>query len=838
MARSAIVWLRVWMVLAIFSCPLAMRAAEYDLSECQDAFIKGDYAKVIQQARAAVKARERSTDWGLLLAQALWTTGKYPEAEEAIRTAHRYDYGSVRVRLLGYKIARSAGDLEDAASLLDEINSMSGSRRFGPREPVELVALGEAAVLLGADPKVVLDNFYSPIKKTYPKLRDVHLAIGRLALEKHDYALAGKAFQEGLAQFPDDPDLLCGLAEALAASDSGAMLKLLATVFEKNKNHVPARLLLVEYLVDAEEYSEAEKELKKIEAVDPNRPEMWAFRGVLAHLRNDSSAEESARENGLKYWKTNPLVDHIIGRKLSQKYRFAEGSVYQRRALKFEPNYLPAKIQLARDLMRLGDETEGWRLAKEVADKDAYDVSAYNLATLQETVSKYQVLTNEHFTVRMSPDEARVYGSQALELLEKARAQLTKKYGLELTNQTTVEIFPSQKDFAVRTFGMPGGEGYLGVCFGNVITANSPATHTMNWQSVLWHEFCHVVTLHLTQNKMPRWLSEGISVYEERRADPRWGEQMEPRYREFITTGKMKPIDDMSSAFMAPPSGLYLQFAYYQSSLVVEFIIERFGLDAMRGVLRDLGEGKPINEVLAAHTEPLEKLQKDFDAFAKGAAEAFGPDSVWQKAKRGSDGEIDRAWAALNPNNYWVNSERAGDLLEKRNDADAIPLLEKAIKLYPRQSGGDNAYALLAQIYRSQKNTNSEHDVLTRWVKLDPEAPDGLSRLIELDLAAHDYSAARTHSHALLQVNPLSPVPYNALADASEKAGKMGEAARAYETELLLNPPDRPEIHYRLARLFRKDNAAAARRHILLALEEAPRFRAAHALLLELSVSK
>ena len=38
-----------------------------------------------------------------------------------------------------------------------------------------------------------------------------------------------------------------------------------------------------------------------------------------------------------------------------------------------------------------------------------------------------------------------------------------------------VEIFPQRKEFAVRTFGLPGADGLLGVCFGRVITANSPA---------------------------------------------------------------------------------------------------------------------------------------------------------------------------------------------------------------------------------------------------------------------------------------------------------------------------------------------------------------------------
>lgn len=111
-------------------------------------------------------------------------------------------------------------------------------------------------------------------------------------------------------------------------------------------------------------------------------------------------------------------------------------------------------------------------------------------------------------------------------LLEEAHLTLCAKYDVQLSEQVHVEIFPRQQDFAIRTFGLPGGAGYLGVCFGNLITANSSQGNTpTNWQSVLWHEFCHVVTLQKTANRMPRWLSEGISVFEERHANPAWGQK-------------------------------------------------------------------------------------------------------------------------------------------------------------------------------------------------------------------------------------------------------------------------------------------------------------------------
>ena len=81
----------------------------------------------------------------------------------------------------------------------------------------------------------------------------------------------------------------------------------------------------------------------------------------------------------LAQWSTNPEVDHLIGRKLSQKYRFAEGAALQKQALGLDADYLPAKVQLCQDLLRLGEETEGWKLAAEIFSRDGYNVVAYNL---------------------------------------------------------------------------------------------------------------------------------------------------------------------------------------------------------------------------------------------------------------------------------------------------------------------------------------------------------------------------------------------------------------------------------------------------------------------------
>src|SRR5262249_43963420 len=160
--------------------------------------------------------------------------------------------------------------------------------------------------------------------------------------------------------------------------------------------------------------------------------------------------------------------------------------------------------------------------------------------------------------------------------------------------------------------GLPGADGLLGVCFGRVITAASPASggdHHSNWESVLWHEFCHVVTLNKTKNTMPRWLSEGISVYEEEKQDPAWGSSLNPRFRAMILGDALVPISRLSSAFLAPESPLHLQFAYFESALAVEFLVERAGRPALNLLLDDLGTGSSINDALPRRTKmSLEQL--------------------------------------------------------------------------------------------------------------------------------------------------------------------------------------------------------------------------------------
>src|SRR5205823_13616677 len=104
---------------------------------------------------------------------------------------------------------------------------------------------------------------------------------------------------------------------------------------------------------------------------------------------------------------------------------------------------------------------------------------------------------------------------------------------------------------------------------------------------------------------------EGISVYEERQQQGNWGEHMTPRYRAMILGADLTPVSQLSGAFLRPKTSAHLQFAYYESSLVVEWLVQKWGVEKLRALLADLARGVAINDALAARFAPIEKLDAE-----------------------------------------------------------------------------------------------------------------------------------------------------------------------------------------------------------------------------------
>ena len=820
--------------------PREIQAAE--LAECREMLNRGDYQACILATHEAITKNRYGESWPLIKAQAEAASGQFDTSLMTIANGLRRYSWSIRLRWIAREAALRSGREELAEALLSEIRTLVKQFSWRYTDAEEIVILGLIDELDGRDAREILDERFEKAKLRSRTSREPWLAIGNLALNKNDDSLAADNFKAALELFPNDPDFVSGLARAIASSDRQTAMAGIESALKMNPKHIPSLLFQVDGLVDADQYDAALQLVDRVHEIDSLEPEAWAYKAVIAHLTNDLRGEVMYRDKALARWTSNPRIDYLIGRKLSQHYRFREGAAYQRKSLALKADFAPAQRQLADDLLRLGEEVEGWKVAHDAYESDSYNVATYNLLELHDEIGKFATLQDNSFTLRMETVESNLYGVEVLELLHRAKQTLCSKYGLELKDRVTVEVFPNEDDFAVRTFGMPAVSGYLGVCFGRVITANSPASrreNPSNWEAVLWHEFCHVVTLELTQNRIPRWLSEGISVYEELQENASWGQRMDPRYREHILNNGLTPLSELSSAFMRPESGWHLQFAYFESAMAVDFLVQNFGIESLRAVLGDLRTGLPVNVALDRRCDALSELETRFEEFAKKQAESLAPNVDWEKPDlekllAENDGALE-AWVKENPKNFVGQMALAQQQLAGRKWSDAESTLRQLIAIYPTYIGGDNAYERLAGVYEQLDRPADERKILEQFAAISDDAVTANLRLVELQTEVSDWSALEQTAARLFAIDPLLEQPHSTRAVVAEKRNQPVVAERALGRLLLLEPDDPADIHYRFAKsLSAQGKYAVAKRQALKALEEAPRYRDAHRLLLDL----
>jgi tetratricopeptide (TPR) repeat protein len=401
------------------------------------------------------------------------------------------------------------------------------------------------------------------------------------------------------------------------------------------------------------------------------------------------------------------------------------------------------------------------------------------------------------------------------ELLEKAFKEMSAKYGFTPETPISFEMFPNHPDFAVRALGLPGMEGALGVCFGRMFVMDSPSARPpdeFNWGSTLWHEFTHVITLEMTDHKIPRWFSEGLSVYEERHAFPGWGDRLKLDYLEAIKAKKFLPIAELNDGFIRPKFPEQVLISYYQASLVGDFVEEKQGFGAIKKMLALYKEGKNTEQVFK---EALNFDLKDFDsqflAWVDNRTKDIDPKTFEQLV---SDGQ-----KSLNA-----------------NDTDkAIDMLSKAVALYPEYTQEHNAYEPLAEAYLKKGDTRAAIDVLQKMMKYQETRFNADMKLADLLKEQGQPDAARQPLEASLYVRPLEFATHEKLGTLLLSQKQYAPASREYETLLSLNTPDKAGAYFHLAEAhLGAGNKAEARKSVLKCLEIAPSYEPAQELLLKI----
>ncbi len=119
--------------------------------------------------------------------------------------------------------------------------------------------------------------------------------------------------------------------------------------------------------------------------------------------------------------------------------------------------------------------------------------------------------------------------------------------------------------------------------------------HPFNWARVLKHEFIHVINLQQTNFNIPHWYTEALAVLNEGYPRPQsWNDLLAQR----VASDKLFNLDTINLGFVRAHSGEEWNLAYCQAELYAEYMLARFGKDALAKMLAAYADNQTTRQAL------------------------------------------------------------------------------------------------------------------------------------------------------------------------------------------------------------------------------------------------
>ena len=567
---------------------------------------------------------------------------------------------------------------------------------------------------------------------------EAQLSAAELFTEKYAYADAATFLDDALKINRQQRARVFSILRATNVSKAAMRCpERSARALAVNPNFVEAISLKAAIALEAGRLDEASTEIEKALKINSRSLEAHSLKAAMLYLQDRDFEPQVAATLaiGPKYGDVFNTLSHYasITRRTEQAAQFA------RRATELAPGLWDAHLNLGMALLRMGQMEPGRAAVEKAFKGDPFNVWAKNTLDLLDSMRDFKETKRGAFIIKASAKESDVLAPYAASLLEEAAAKLTSKYRFTPKGPIIIEIFQNHEDFAVRTLGMPG-LGALGVCFGVVIAQDSPAareTGEFNWGSTLWHEYTHVITLQMTDYRVPRWFSEGLSVYEERRARPGWGDDWNPMFVRAFMDKRWFKMADLDAGFQRPKSPTDVPIAYFQASQVVEFIVERHGFDAILRMLAMYRDKASTPEVLQ---QVLKLTESDFDrefaAFVETKAKPLHQALSTQTNVVASLSK-EEVLKMLATQDTFALRIRAAELLAADGDTQgAVTHYIRALELFPYVAGPGNPYESLAKLLEQKGDPAQAAKVLEGLVKNDENNLEALKTIARIRLRA------------------------------------------------------------------------------------------------------
>jgi cellulose synthase operon protein C len=649
----------------------------------------------------------------------------------------------------------------------------------------------------------------------------------RLFLQTHQYNDAAELFREALKIFPSDPHAKLGLARVLAERFDGEAAPLLEEVLRDHEDLLEAHLLSAQLALESGQVDAAQKALERAGDLAGKQKlpplEIFAMRAAAEITRDRDPAPWIKR--ALDYNPRYGAVYEQLAHFEIMRRRYREATTLLRRAVEVQPDLWSARAELGSNLLRLGQIDEAREQLKAAYSGDPYSPTTVNSLRLLDRIDQFDVsstpvaVAGDSYVVRLRlhRSESSVLEPYAIDLMQQGIATFTRRYGFKLQEPVTIELYPDHDDFAVRVAALPG-IGLLGVTFGYVVAMDSPsgrASGDFHWGSTLWHELAHVFTLEATDHRVPRWLSEGISVFEEWRTGPTPGVVVPPDVITALSEDKFLPVSDLDQGFIRPSYPNQIQVSYVQAGLICLFVEQRWGFERLSTLLHQFDRA---NVTTAAAVQTTFKMapadfDKEFDAFLQS-----------------------RYGAVLGGMDEWQTQYAAArKAIQAEQWNDAIAPAKRAAELYPEHVGPGSPNLLLARALDKLGRRAEAIAAVEAYRNAggwDPAALRELARWLDEAGRGRDATAVL---QSLNYADPLNPEQHVQLGERLLTDNRAEDSLREFRVLLALKDHDQAQALFGAARaLHALGDRAASRRHVLDALAAAPHYKPAQEFLLKM----
>ncbi|MEQ1870793.1 MAG: tetratricopeptide repeat protein [Vicinamibacterales bacterium] len=829
--RKALALAAALLVVSLISVALAQqrRISPPVLEQINRALLEGRYDDVAGLA-AGLNLQEPQVV--ALVARASIARGKYEDALTQLRPiAQRSPISDAALEygLLLHLLSRAEGP-----AVLSRIADAAQSTR----DPFELARAARALQALGR-PQEANAAFRDAVFSV-PGDAAINTAWGDLFLEKFRNGEAVKSYQDALKVDPKYTPALLGMAKAVANEDPPQAVTLAKRVLEINPSSVETRVFLAGEALDAGRREEARQLLAKALEVNPSSLEARSVLSAVAYLEDKNAEFEAEAARILALSPRYGEVYRVVAEAASHNFRYDDAAALIQKGIALDPANPVILSALGAHLLRTGDEPGARRALDASFKADNLDPVTYNLLQMLDTLDTFTTVKDGEFVFRMPKDDAPVLADYAVALAHEAIDTMSKRYQFRPKGPFLVEIFNKHDDFAVRTAGLPGLVGALGVCFGRVVTMDSPRARpgTFQWEATLWHELAHVITLQMANFRLPRWLSEGISTYEEKLRRPEWARGQDMEFASMLNEGRALKLRDLNSAFTNPRM---ISIAYFEASLLVEHIVATYGDEGLHRLLRAYGQGLETDAALkAALNTDLDAMQSGFDTALE---RTYGTLRVaLQTPATGVDlsrmsVEAVTIYAATRPGNFAAQMA-LGEVLHRAGDVDgAVRAFERAAVAVPIATGEDSPRIKLAAIAFERKDQARALTELQAAMEWDFDNIALARRVAALmrEQGVKDPARLGPVYQRIVAIDPFDAEAHAALGRVALQLNQWATAIREFKAVVALKPVDQALAFTDLAESYLKDGQRAeARRHTLAALEVAPGYERAQNLLLDI----